>query len=250
MSQCAPVNQEPLSRDRRLAWLSLLLLVPAPSLGVFIAMLWEPTRGTPAAQTFYAAMKVWILLVPMVWTLLIDRRHDAGTDAWTAFRWPTDGRKAMGMGIGLGALIGLVIVVTYFIVANSLIDANAMREAASRNGIGTPGRCIAFTIVLATVNAWLEEYVWRWFVFRKCEVLMGGRIAVVVSALFFTLHHILALIGQTSWQVTALACVGVFIGGCVWSWCFLRFRSIWPGYVSHVIVDVAVFAVGYLILFT
>jgi membrane protease YdiL (CAAX protease family) len=42
----------------------------------------------------------------------------------------------------------------------------------------------------------------------------------------------------------------VFIGGCVWSWCFLRFRSIWPGYVSHVIVDVAVFAVGYLILFT
>jgi membrane protease YdiL (CAAX protease family) len=41
----------------------------------------------------------------------------------------------------------------------------------------------------------------------------------------------------------------VFIGGVAWSWCFLRFRSILPGYLSHVIVDIAVLVVGWVLLF-
>ena len=72
----------------------------------------------------------------------------------------------------------------------------------------------------------------------------------MVSALLFTLHHIVALRAQAGWDVTLLASLGVFLGGCAWSWLYLRYRSIWPGYVSHVLADVAVFAVGWVILFT
>ena len=39
------------------------------------------------------------------------------------------------------------------------------------------------------------------------------------------------------------------LGGMAWSWCYVRFGSIWPAYVSHAIVDVAVFAVGWDLLF-
>jgi membrane protease YdiL (CAAX protease family) len=41
----------------------------------------------------------------------------------------------------------------------------------------------------------------------------------------------------------------VFTGGAIWSWLYVRYRSIWPGYLSHAIVDVAVFAVGWWIIF-
>ena len=43
--------------------------------------------------------------------------------------------------------------------------------------------------------------------------------------------------------------LGVFLGGCAWSWLYLRYRSIWPGYISHIIADIAVFGVGWMILF-
>ena len=42
---------------------------------------------------------------------------------------------------------------------------------------------------------------------------------------------------------------GVFVGGAVWNWCYLRYRSIWPGYVSHAIVDAALLAIGWKLLF-
>jgi membrane protease YdiL (CAAX protease family) len=223
------------------ALLALLLLVPAPSLGVYFAMVHEHTRGTPAAQWFYALMKVWIVILPVVWMRLVDRER---------FGLSLARHGGLGVGALFGVAIAIVILVTYWLIGPTLIDAQAVRDAATRNGIGTPLRFLALTIPLALFNSLVEEYVWRWFVFRKCEVLVGGRAAVVVSALLFTLHHIFALMMQMPWTVTALATLGVFIGGCVWSWCYLKYRSIWPGYVSHIIVDIAVFTVGWLILFT
>ena len=52
-----------------------------------------------------------------------------------------------------------------------------------------------------------------------------------------------------SWPVTLISALGIFIGGAAWSWCYVRYQSIWPGYLSHALVDLAVFAVGYHIIF-
>jgi hypothetical protein len=104
-------------------------------------------------------------------------------------------------------------------------------------------------VYLSTINALLEEYVWRWFVFRRCEDLAGGWPAAVLAGLFFTVHHVFALRAQFGWNVTVLGSVGVFAGGVIWSWCYLRYRSIWPGYISHVLADVAFLVIGGLILF-
>lgn len=71
----------------------------------------------------------------------------------------------------------------------------------------------------------------------------------MASALCFTLHHIIAMGGQFDWRITAIASFGVFVGGLIWSWMYLRYRSVWPGYLSHAIVDVAVFAIGYVLIF-
>jgi len=100
-----------------------------------------------------------------------------------------------------------------------------------------------------TLNSLMEEYVWRWFVFAKFEVLLGGRIAVVATGLAFTAHHVIALAAQFNWIITILGSLGVFVGGVSWSWLYLRYRSVWPCYVSHAIVDIPVFVIGYWLIF-
>ncbi len=97
----------------------------------------------------------------------------------------------------------------------------------------------------------LEEYVWRWFVYRKFEVLLPRTLAVVAAALAFTLHHVFAVGINFGWdgRITALASLGVCVGGLTWSVLYLWYGSIWPGWISHAWADVGVFAVGYLILF-
>lgn len=91
--------------------------------------------------------------------------------------------------------------------------------------------------------------VWRWFVFRKSEVLWGGKLGIVAAALAFTAHHVIALAAQFNWGITLLGSLGVFVGGATWNWLYLRYRSIWPGYVSHAIVDLAIFIIGYRLIF-
>ena len=224
----------------RLDLAALLLLVPAPSLGVFFAMMFEPTRGTPIGQAVYFVSKIWILVLPILWLKWVDRQR-------LSFSPVRHG--GLLTGALLGVAIGAVIIAAYVLFARELIDAAQMRDAAKRNGIGSFARYLGLALYLTLVNSLLEEYVWRWFVFRKCEAIFGGPSAVVMSALMFTLHHVLALAAQTNWTTTLVASAGIFVGGCAWSWCYSRFRSIWPGYVSHLIVDAAVFVVGWWILF-
>jgi membrane protease YdiL (CAAX protease family) len=116
---------------------------------------------------------------------------------------------------------------------------------AQQNGIGSPGIYLAFAAYLTFVNSLLEEYVWRWFVFEQCAVLMPNKAAVPAAALFFTLHHVLALRLQFGWLITLLGSLGVLTGGALWSGLYLRYHSIWPGYLSHVCIDLVILTIGW-----
>jgi len=228
------------SPNRGNALLALLLLVPAPTLGVLAAMWWEPTRGTPLGQGLYAAAKIWILIVPVAWRLFVE---------WQPISFSLPRKGGLGMGLALGAAIAGVIGAGYWFIGRRIVDVSALREAVAANGLDQPGRYLALVLVLTLVNSLLEEYVWRWFVYRQCERLMPPAIAVIASALMFTLHHAVALRAQMNWAPTLLACTGILIGGCTWSWLYRRYRSIWPCYLSHVLADAAVFSVGWMLLF-
>ncbi|MDP7348765.1 MAG: CPBP family intramembrane metalloprotease, partial [Phycisphaeraceae bacterium] len=104
-------------------------------------------------------------------------------------------------------------------------------------------------IYWCTINSILEEYVWRWFVFTRCEALVGQVPATIVSALLFTIHHVIALMAFFDWRVTILASLGVFIGSAMWSWLYLRYRNLWTAYVCHVFADVGIFVIGWRLIF-
>lgn len=194
----------------------------------------------PVGTAVFIACKAWMLLLPLVWRRFVDRHH---------LSWSPARAGGFGVGAALGVAIGVVILAGYFLLGTRLIDADHVGAMAVQNGIGTVPRYLMAAAYWITVNSVLEEYVYRWFIVRKCQALMTAAPAILVSAACFTVHHVIALAVQFDVTVTALGSAGVFIGGTIWSWLYVRYRSIWPGYLSHAIVDVAVFLVGWLIIF-
>jgi len=228
------------------AALALLLLVPVPSIGVAMGMVIAP--GRPLGTIVFALSKAWILVLPVLWLWVVERERPSFQNfpRPTARGWPA--------ALGSGLLIAGVILAGNALVGRAWIDLPKIREVARRTGLDAPVLYLLGAGYWCFINALLEEYVWRWFVLRQCKTLLGkargwrGGLAVGLAALGFTLHHILALAVQFDWRVTVAGSVGVFVGGVVWGWLYRRYDSIWPGYFSHVLADLAIFVLGWFLI--
>lgn len=237
------MNSNPISTvaaSRLMPLLALLLLVPLPSLGTAAAMVFEATRGTLFGQGVYMAGKLGLLVIPLIWFLKVE----GGT-----LRVPHWDGKGLGLGLVSGLVISAVIFGAYTLLGPRLIDPEMVRETAAASGLDHWPTFLGLALYICLVNATLEEYVWRWFVCRQCESLTGKAVAVPLAALFFTLHHVVALAVQFNVMATVLCSLGVFTGGCIWSWFYMRYRTIWPGVVSHILVDVAIFWIASQLIF-
>lgn len=225
------------AKERRHALVALLLLVPIPSLGLMTVLYLLPTTG---GRIIFALSKGWLLIMPALWTLWVDREF------WRLPTWP---RQGIGVGVWTGLAIFFSIVGGYALLGRHWVDVSHIRQIAESVGLASPKVYLGAALYWCTVNSVLEEYVWRWFVYRKCEVLLPMKSAVAASAIFFTIHHVIALHAYFDLRITVLGSLGVFVGGAIWSTCYLKFRSIWPGWVSHIWADLAVFGVGYHLFF-
>jgi len=223
---------------RRASAIALLVLLPAPTVGVLFALYLMP--GTAIGQAVWSLSKLWLLAVPLAYLLLIER----GRPSWSP---PKHG------GLLVGTLTGVVIfaaiIGAYYTFGYRWIDAEKVGALAKEAGIASPLILLAGAVYWSTVNAALEEYVWRWFVFRRFEDFTPTRVAILLAALAFTFHHLLVLANYFDWRITVLGSVGVGVGGLTWSWLYARYRSVWPAYISHAFADVAIMIVAYQLIF-
>ena len=224
--------------SRHRALLALLLLVPAPSLGVYMMTF---GGGGSFGQVLWGLGKVWLLGFPLMWYLLVEKGR---------LTFPKPRCEGMLLGVISGLLIGGAMLGAFFLFGRDWIDAEWVRQRIEIAGFGTKTKILMLAVYTCLVNALLEEYVWRWFVYRQCEGVAGkGIAAVLLAAVLFTIHHVIALAFYFDWRIVTLATSGVFAGGVIWSWFYLRYRHIWPGYVSHVLADVAIFIMTWIIVF-
>jgi membrane protease YdiL (CAAX protease family) len=227
-----------LSANSRKALLALVLLVPSQSIATAM-FFWR--AETPTGKFIFVACKLWLSLLPVVWLKFVDREP---------LSWSPPRLGGFRVGAVLGLVIAAVIFAGYGIALHlGVIHPEKIADRAAQTGLNHLSAYIGSAIWWVTVNSLMEEYVWRWFVFRKFEMLLGGKLAVIAASLAFTAHHVIVLAAQFNWPIVLLGSFGVFIGGAAWSWLYLRFRSIWPGYLSHAIVDAAIFVVGYWLIF-
>lgn len=227
----------PNDTNRRRALLALLLLAPVPSLGVIVAMVTSPG---PVGRALFVAAKVWLVVFPAAWYLLVEK----GRPSWSPAR---RGGLAVGAASGLG--LAALIVVGAWLVGVQDMDLTPLRTRVREMGLGSSVPYLAGAAGWTFFNSLIEEYVYRWFIFRQCEALIKGPAAVLASAAIFCAHHIIAVSQYLDPYFSILASTGVFLGGAIWSWLYKHYRSVWPCWISHVLADIAVFGIGWWLLF-
>ncbi|VGO17134.1 hypothetical protein PDESU_05729 [Pontiella desulfatans] len=223
---------------RRRAVISLLLLVPAPSVGVLFGMMLYPDAAIGRAVFMFS--KVWLLLFPAVWFLGVDRHL------------PAKGKTDPGgykMGLGSGLFISVFVAGSACLLGTQWIDGDFFKEMMKEVGLDHKPLYLGAAAYWILINSVLEEYVWRWFVVRQFEKVLSRMGGIVASAICFTIHHYLAMQLYFSSTVAAICSFFIFIGGVWWSWMFVRYKTIWPGWLSHALVDIAVFGTGYWLIF-
>ena len=220
------------------ALISLILFVPAFSIGVAMSLFIAPGA---VGNSVFTLVKVWGIIFPLFWVIKTKS---------VALRLPKFSWLETKVGLGLGLVMFGAILLAYYTIGQQLIDLEEIRNKATEVGITNPYIYLAGCAYWSFINSLVEELTWRGFVVSQCKILVSSTTAVILAALFFTAHHSLALYGYThSWSVVALGSLGVFMAGIVWAWSYSHYRSITPGYISHILADLAIAIVGYRLLF-
>jgi len=224
--------------ERRRALIALVLVGAAPTVSTILS--YGVGEGG-LSQAIFLLTKLWLLCVPIVWFLKVD----SGTLSWSK---PEQGGYAMS--IGLGISMSIVMLLAWLLLGDA-IDANLLRDALEPVGLLDPWVYLAATIYWILINSLLEEFVFRWFLVTKSEILVGtGNPAIILSALIFVAHHTVALaIFGFPWWANLISSIGLFVGGAIFSWLYVRYRSVWIPYIAHAICDIVVFSVGAIIIF-
>ncbi len=124
---------------------------------------------------------------------------------------------------------------------------DAIREKIVGLGASTIPRYVALAVFYCAVHSLLEEYYWRWFVFAQLRRRVSLPRAIVVSGLGFMAHHVCVLAVYFGWDSpwTYLMSLSVAVGGFIWAWMYEKTGSLYGPWMSHALVDTAIFIVGY-----
>ncbi len=245
-------------------WLLVVGSVLPTLLAVFYFLL---TQGFSPAwqQVAVAGSKLLQFSLPLLWWLTLPRRSAvlprpeellaAGqrSDYAASGDLRTARARLWGLveGIAFGILAFGVIVGAYLAwKMQSTTPEEVGRRIASflaRSGIIEAWQYAAVAYAYSILHAGLEEIYWRWFIFggmlRRLGLLRGG----LLAAGAFTAHHVLILGVYLGWlSIAQVVCSGgVFLAGLYWSFLFWRTGSLLSPWLSHVIVDAALFWIGY-----
>lgn len=240
-----PSAMQPASRvSRPIQAAALAFALVYPTVLTWFYFVQMNGRPPQAQQAVFLVGKTIQFAFPAVWLLLIERRR-------IDWRGPTISGFAWGIGSGL--LIAAAMLAVYFgwLMPSGLLATSAavVRQKLFGMGLVSPTAIVALSLFYSLVHSLLEEYYWRWFVFDRLRSLIGTAAAIGISSLGFMAHHVILLHAYLPgpwWQV---ASAGVAIGGVFWAWLYLREGSLWAPWISHMLVDAAIFAIGFQMAF-
>jgi membrane protease YdiL (CAAX protease family) len=216
------------------------LLFPALGTWLYFVVLKDSPKAIQ--HVAYAAEKGIQFGFPVVWVLWVRRQ-------WPS--WPARPWRGVGLGLAFGLAVAVVMLLLFYgwlMPAGHLSGAEAMiRKKLAGFGLSNLGRYVAFAAAYSLIHSLAEEYYWRWFVFGQLRRLIPPWWAIGVSALGFMAHHVLVLGLFFGWLAPATWCfsLAVALGGAFWAWLYHHSGSLMGPWLSHLLVDAAIFTVGY-----
>jgi membrane protease YdiL (CAAX protease family) len=228
---------------RRLRWAGIIIALAFPTLGTWLYFDFAEDYSELTQKVTYAAFKSVQFAFPILWLLLVLRE-------------PIRTRRPTASGLLIGIAFGILVVAAGMAVFEfALRDHPIFSEAAgkiyekiAKFGIDSSGKYFLLAGFYSLFHSFFEEYYWRWFVFRQLRHVMALWPAASISAIGFTLHHIIVLavfFHGAPWLVALLA-GSIVIGGIFWAWLFDRSDSVFDTWPSHLVIDAGIFlAIGY-----
>jgi membrane protease YdiL (CAAX protease family) len=231
---------------RERLWLAVVFAMAFPAVaawGYFIGLAGPGNAVNPWQQAAYSAGKLVQFTFPVLFLAV-------GGGPWPR---PLRPRWAgMGVGLAFGLLVAGVMLGVYFgLLRGSSLLAKTPHELwqkLEQVGMATPARYAALAVFLVVGHSLLEEYYWRWFVFGRLRLLLPPAAAIGLSSLAFMAHHVVVLcvfLPGKFWAAVVPFSLAIAAGGAVWAWLYDRAGTLYPSWVSHLLVDTAIFAIGW-----
>lgn len=236
--------------ERRLG-LALTLVIAMVLPTVVTWLYFDALAGQGAAnrwqQLTYTFGKTVQFALPLACVLWVDPRS----------LWPIRLRfDGLGLALSFAAIVCAAMFLVYFgWLRDSAVfarSADAIRKKLDEVGLNSPGGYLGLALFLCVVHSLLEEYYWRWFVFGRLRGLLPVAAALIVSSLAFMSHHVLVLhhyFPDRFWTATLPYSLGIAVGGGVWCAIYQRTGSLGSTWLSHLLIDAAIFAIGWDMLF-
>lgn len=226
------------TRSEVAALIFAIVLPTVVTLAYFVVLV-----GLPPAivQAVYLVLKVVQFGFPAVWVFLI-----VGDKFRLTKPKPTDLAFAGAFGLLVAcAMIALALLV---LQPTGFLDgpSEAIQEKLRDLGIDSLVKYVTLSVFYCLAHSLMEEYYWRWFVFKRLHLRTSLANAILISSLGFMAHHVIVLAIYFGWDslATYLLSACVAIGGAVWAWIYERSDSLYGAWLSHLLVDSGIFSLG------
>jgi len=218
----------------------LLFAALLPTLGTWVYFI--ALSGDEWMQVAYAVAKGVQFAFPLVWVFGVQRARPG---------WPVRGLAGLWPGLLFGAAVATLMCGGYLLL---LQDTELMRRLAvgvtqkvTDADAATPGRFLALALFYCLVHSLAEEYYWRWFLYGQMRRTLPAGTANILSSLGFMAHHVLVVWSylRDDWGAVVVLSLGVAVGGMFWAWLYERSQSLLGPWMSHLLLDAAIMAIGY-----
>jgi membrane protease YdiL (CAAX protease family) len=191
----------------------------------------------------YGIGKVIQFAFPLVFVLLVRKER-------LQFRGLETSGLVLAIGFGLLVSGSMLIFYHFWLKPAGFFAGEVTEEVRGKLksfGVDSLAAYAVVAVFYSLVHSLLEEYYWRWFVFGRLRNLTPLSAAIAISSVGFAAHHVLVLAKYFGWgsPATWLFSAGVAVGGVVWAIVYQRSKSLLGPWLSHLLVDAAIFAIGW-----
>ncbi len=204
-----------------------------PGIGAFLAFV--VFRESSAAPFIFGASKIFLLAWPAFWVLGVERRS------------PQDilgPPRGLIRGCLIGAFFAFLILLGWNLGLDTMLAEHRHSVIAAVGRWGSSEYFWAWALFMSLIHSTIEELYWRGFIFTRLSKIINSGAAVIISSMCFGIHHGVLYAVTLDALSGAFLALAVALGGGAWCLVYREENSLWAPWISHVIADLTIFAIG------
>jgi membrane protease YdiL (CAAX protease family) len=146
-----------------------------------------------------------------------------------------------------GLFWAIVIWLSYYLLRDSI---QWWDIASSLNSRGITSTTFIFIFIYIMFwNSLVEEYFFRWIIFRSLKDF-SKKFSYIISSTMFALYHFAIFGTWFHWYLLWLALFWLFVWGLFFAWLYEETKWIWWAWIFHIIADFVILVIWYIEFFS